>query len=404
MSGVIVIGGGQAAVSFAAKFRSLDAETNVTIIGEEPALPYQRPPLSKKYATGEMALEQLYLRPKSWYDDQNITLMSGTRVASINREVKTVVLADGASLPYSKLMLATGSKVRKLPDAVSGGLKGIFYVRTLADADSFGVTLSKGKHVLIVGGGYIGLEAAAVCAKKGMRVTLIEAAPRILQRVACEETSDWFRALHREEGVTIREGIGLEKFEGVDGTVNRAVLSDGSTLDIDVAVVGIGILPCSDLAKDAGLIVDDGIVVDAYARTDDPDIFAAGDCAVAEYDGLMTRLESVPNAIEQATVAAQNAAGETNVPYEAKPWFWSDQYDVKLQIAGLNRGYDRVVIRTGDTPRSVAHFYYRQGQLIAIDAMNAPRVYMIGKRVIEAGKNILPEQAADTEFNLKTLM
>ena len=404
MSGVIVIGAGQAARSFAAKFRSFDAETELTIIGEEPAIPYQRPPLSKKYATGEMALEQLYLRPQKWYDDQNITLRTDTKVTSVDRANKTVSLADGAQLPYSKLMFATGSEVRKLPSAVTHDLSGIFYVRTLADADAFGETLAQGKRVLIVGGGYIGLEAAAVCAQKGMQVTLVEASERILQRVACKETSDWFRNLHNSEGVEIKEGIGLSHFEGENGQVTKAVLADGSDIEVDVAVIGIGILPRVELAEACGLNVDNGIVVDASARTSDPDIFAAGDCAVAIYEDQPTRLESVPNAIDQANIAAENAATGGDKPYLAKPWFWSDQFDVKLQIAGLNRGYDAVVVRPGDTDRSASHFYYKDGQLKAIDAMNAPRVYMVGKRIIEAGKTITPEQAADPDVDLKSLM
>lgn len=404
MSGVIVIGAGQAAASFAAKFRSLDAETPLTIFGDEPVIPYQRPPLSKKYATGEMEKPQLFLRPESWYADQNVDLQTNVSVTSIDRAARVVHLSDGRTAPWSKLMIATGSRVRELPAAVTHGLSGVHYVRTLADADRFGVELQEGRRVVIVGGGYIGLEAAAVCAAKGMKVTLVEASERILQRVACAETSDWFRALHSSEGVDIREGIGLSHFEGKDGALTGAVLADGTRIDADAAVVGIGIIPNTELASQAGLSVDNGIVVNGQCQTNDPDIYAAGDCAVTAFKGLPTRLESVPNAIDQASVAGIHAATGEVPDYVAKPWFWSDQFDVKLQIAGLNRGYTDVVTRAGDTARSAAHFYYSGDQLLAIDAMNAPRVYMIGKRLIEAGKTILPAQAADTAFDLKSLM
>jgi 3-phenylpropionate/trans-cinnamate dioxygenase ferredoxin reductase subunit len=404
MASIIVIGAGQAAAAFAAKFRTFDTDTPITIIGDEPSIPYQRPPLSKKYATGDMTLAQLNLRPAGWYGDKNVDLVTHTSVVDIDRDTKIATLSDGTQRTWSKLVFATGSRVRELPDAVTKDLRGIHYLRTLADADVFGAALRTGKRVLIVGGGYIGLEAAAVCATKGMDVTLVEASKRILQRVACTETSDWFRALHRAHGVTLHEGLGLSHFGGKDGELTSAVMTDGSVIDADIAVVGIGIIPNDTLAQSCGLEVANGIVVDAFCQTSDPDIYAAGDCAVAPYRDIPTRLESVPNAIDQANIAAENIANATATPYVAKPWFWSDQYDVKLQIAGLNRGYDTVVTRAGDTARSMAHFYYKDGQLLAIDAMNAPRVYMIGKRLLEAGKSISPDHAGDVTFDLKSLL
>lgn len=404
MASIIVIGAGQAAAAFAAKFRTFDTDTQITIIGDEPAIPYQRPPLSKKYATGDMTVAQLNLRPERWYGDQNVELVTHTSVLAIDRDAKTVSLSDGTQRAWSKLVFATGSRVRELPEAVTKGLRSIHYLRTLADADLFGAALQTGKRVLIVGGGYIGLEAAAVCATKGMDVTLVEASERILQRVACKETSDWFRALHRAHGVTLHEGLGLSHFEGKGGVLTSATMTDGSVIKAEVAVVGIGIIPNDTLAQSCGLEVANGIVVDAFCQTSDPDIYAAGDCAVAPYCDIPTRLESVPNAIDQANIAAANIANATATAYVAKPWFWSDQYDVKLQIAGLNRGYDHVVTRAGDTDRSRAHFYYHGDQLLAIDAMNAPRVYMIGKRLLEAGKSIAADLAADVTFDLKTLL
>ena len=404
MTGVIIIGAGQAAASFVAKFRTLDQKTALTIYGDEPEIPYQRPPLSKKYATGDMVKAQLYLRPETWYSDQNIRLKTSVKVTSIDRTKRTVHLSDGTIDKWTKLMIATGSRVRELPQSVTNNLSGLHYVRTLEDADHFGEVLKPGRRIVIVGGGYIGLEAAAVCAQKGMKVTLVEAAARILQRVACEETSAWFKRLHLEEGVDIIEGVGLSHFEGQGGKLTRAVLSDKSVIDAEVAVVGIGILPNTELAEACELVVENGIVVNGVCQTNDPDIYAAGDCAVTDYNGISTRLESVPNAIDQATVAGIHAATGEAPNYVAKPWFWSDQFDVKLQIAGLNRRYTSVVTRPGKTSRSMAHFYYHGDTLLAIDAMNAPSVYMIGKRLLEAGKTIPPEHAADVEFNLKSLL
>ena len=377
MTGVIIIGAGQAAASFVAKFRALDQKTALTIYGDEPEIPYQRPPLSKKYATGDMAKAQLYLRPETWYSDQNIRLKTSVEVTSIDRTKRTVHLSDGTIAKWTKLMIATGSRVRELPQSVTNNLSGLHYVRTLEDADHFGEVLKSGRRIVIVGGGYIGLEAAAVCAQKGMKVTLVEAGARILQRVACEETSAWFKRLHVEEGIDIKEGVGLSHFEGQGGKLTRAVLSDKSVIDAEVAVVGIGILPNTELAEACELVVENGIVVNGVCQTNDPDIYAAGDCAVTDYNGISTRLESVPNAIDQATVAGIHAATGAAPNYVAKPWFWSDQFDVKLQIAGLNRGYTSVVTRPGKTSRSMAHFYYRGDTLLAIDAMNAPSVYMI---------------------------
>ncbi|MEM8980207.1 MAG: FAD/NAD(P)-binding oxidoreductase [Pseudomonadota bacterium] len=403
MFGILIIGAGQAAASFSASYRAVDPDTPITLVGQEPSIPYQRPPLSKKYALGEMSVAQLHLRPDTWYADQNVTLITGQAVTEISREAKSAKLSDGRELSWDKLFFATGADVRRLPESVTKGLSNILYLRSLADADALAEKLEAGKRIVIVGGGYIGLEAAAVCAKQGMNVTLLEAAPRILQRVACAETADWFRELHESEGVRIIEGTGLSHFEGHDGTLQAAHLSDGTVLEADLALVGIGIVPNVNLAEAAGLRVATGIEVDHTGQTSDPAIYAAGDCAEFRYQGQPTRLESVPNAIDQATIAAQAMSGQ-DVTYLVKPWFWSDQYDVKLQIAGLNRGYDQVVTRPCEKPRSAAHFYYREGQLCAVDAMNEPRVYMVSKRLLEAGKTIAPEQAMDPAFELKSLL
>ena len=403
MNGVVVIGAGQAASSFAVKFRSLDQTTAITIVGDEPFVPYQRPPLSKKYATQDIGKDQLMLRPESWYEDNDVDLRTGVTVVSVDRFAKTIKLGDRDELHWDRLVFATGSRARRLPDAVTKGLAGIHYLRSMEDADAFGDELVEGRNVLIVGGGYIGLEAAAVCAVRGLNVTLVEASERILQRVACAETSNWFRNLHAGHGVVFKEGVGLANLSGEDGHLTHATLSDGTVVQADFALIGIGIIPNVELANDAGLEVEGGIVVDEFCRTNDPTVYAAGDCAAFSYNRQITRIESVPNAIDQANAVAINMNSEP-VPYQAKPWFWSDQYDVKLQIAGLNRGYDRVVVRAGGNTSTVSHLYYKGDELIAVDAMNEPRVYMVSKRLLEAGKTISVEQALDHEFDLKSLL
>jgi 3-phenylpropionate/trans-cinnamate dioxygenase ferredoxin reductase subunit len=399
MSGVVVIGAGQAGASLVAKLRSEGYQGPITLIGEEPVPPYQRPPLSKKYLLGEMALERLYLRPESYYAEAGIDLRLGVRVTGIDRAARAVVMG-AERLGYEHLVLATGSRPRHLPAAIGGDLGGVHVVRTLADVDAMAPGFVPGARVLIVGGGYIGLEAAAVAASRGMQVILVEMAPRILQRVAAKETSDYFRALHGRHGVDIREGVGLERLLG-DGQVSGARLSDGTELAVDMVIVGVGIVPDTALAEAAGLAIDNGIAVDAQGRSSDPAIWAAGDCASFPYGDGRLRLESVPNAIDMADCVAGNILGR-GVDYVPKPWFWSDQYDVKLQIAGLSTGYDRIVTRDGAA--SVSFWYYRGEALLAVDAMNDPRAYMVGKRLIDAGKSADPAVVADAAADLKVLL
>lgn len=401
MQNVVVIGAGQAGASLVAKLRTLEFTGQITLVGEESAPPYQRPPLSKDYLLGEMAMERLYLRPESFYAENDIDLRLSDTAVSIDRADK-VVIAGGEAIPYDQLALTTGSVPRRLPGRIGGELGGVHVVRTLADVDAMAPDCTEGRRVLIVGGGYIGLEAAAVCAKLGMKVTLVEMAPRILQRVACAETADYFRAVHTEHGVDLREGLGLTRLTG-DTHVTGAELDDGSTLDVDMVIVGVGITPTTALAEAAGLTIENGIAVDELGRTSDPAIWAAGDCASFPQAGARIRLESVPHAIDHAECVAENmlGAGRTYVP---KPWFWSDQYDVKLQIAGLNTGYDRIVTRPGDNPGSQSIWYFAGGRLLAVDAMNDARSFMIGKRLIEGGKIVTPEAIADPATDLKALM
>lgn len=399
MSGIVIIGAGQAGSSLAIKLRALGYQGTVTLIGEEPYAPYQRPPLSKTYLLGEMALERLYLRPEEVYRDQNIELRLGTQVTAID-PVAQVISLGAETLSYDQLALTTGSTPRLLPEAIGGRLKNVFAVRGLADVDAMRPAFERGGHVLIIGGGYIGLEAAAVAAKRGLKVTLVEMADRILQRVACAETSDYFRALHQSHGVTLLEGVGLSSLTGTDH-VTGAILSNGATLDIDFALVGVGIQPNTQLADAAGLTLNNGIETNALGQTSQSKIWAAGDCASFPYQGQRIRLESVPNAIDQAEVVAANMLGAQKA-YHATPWFWSDQYDVKLQISGLNQGFENVVTRIGEAGRS--HWYYKAGQVLAVDAMNDPRAYMVAKRLIEAGKTADSALVADPGSNLKALL
>ena len=399
MSGIVIIGAGQAGASLAITLRALGYKGDVTLIGEEPVPPYQRPPLSKKYLLGNMALDRLYLRPIGFYTEQLISLRLNSQVTSINCTENTISIGD-EKLSYEHLALTTGSSPRRLPAAIGGTLKGVFAVRSLADVDAMQPAFKRGGHVLIIGGGYIGLEAAAVAAAKGLKVTLVEIANRILQRVACTETSDYFRALHESRGVRILEGVGLERLTG-DGQVTGAILSNGQVLEINFAIVGVGILPDTSLAEAAGLKLNNGIETNSQGQTSVQNIWAAGDCASFPHQGGRIRLESVPNAIDQAEVVAANMLGAAR-DYIATPWFWSDQFDVKLQIAGLNTGFTDIILRNSGSARS--HWYYKSTTLLAVDAMNDPRAYMVAKRLIQAGKSADPITVADPQSDLKVLL
>lgn len=402
MSGTIIIGAGQAGASAAAKLRNLGYDDDITLIGAESAPPYQRPPLSKKYMLGEMDLERLYLRPIDYYESNNITLRLGTKVDAIDTATKSITIQD-ETLSYDNLILTTGSWPRRLPAKIGGDLRGVYYMRDLADSDAMADEFQEGRRALIIGGGYIGLEAAAVAAKKGVKVTLVEMADRILQRVAAPQTSDFFRAAHAAQGVDIREGVGLDHLIDHNGRVGAAKLSDGSEIEIDFAIVGVGIIPASELAEAAGITLDNGIMVDEFGRTSAPNVYAAGDCASLPFRGDRIRLESVQNAIDQAENVAENIMGQ-NIPYAPMPWFWSDQYDIKLQIAGLNRGYDAVYARREPESDTPSYWYYRGETLLAVDAINDSRAYMVGKRLIEMGASPAPKEVMDPNTNLKELL
>ena len=400
MTHVVVIGAGQAGAAVVARLRAEGHQGDITLIGAEPHPPYQRPPLSKGYLLGEIGAERLWLRGADFYAEHGITLRLGQTVTAIDPVAKTITVGTD-TVAYDELVLTTGSHPRRLPATVGGELPGVYTVRSLADVDAMKAEFTAGRRLIIVGGGYIGLEAAAVAAKLGLDVTVLEMAPRILQRVAAPETSDYFRALHQAHGVKVLESTGLDRLLG-DTHVTGARLTNGTELPADFVIVGVGILPGTQLCDAANIALENGIRTDAHGRTNQPHVWAAGDCASFPWRSGRLRLESVGNAIEQAEAVADNILGR-DTPYHAHPWFWSDQYDTKLQIAGLNTGYDRIVTR-GPEGEAVSFWYYNGDTLLAVDAMNDPRAYMVGKRLIEMGKSPDPVAISDPATVLKTLL
>ena len=397
---MIVIGAGHAGGQAAASLRQEGFEGEIVIIGDEPHIPYQRPPLSKQYLAGEHGLERVYLRPEKFYADRNVTIRSGVRVEAIDRAAQTVSTSDGAVLAYSKLLLATGSRPRLL-QLDGADLPGIHYLRTIADVDAIRAEMAPGRKVVVVGGGYIGLEVAAVCVEAGLEVRVIEMEERILQRVTTPAMSDFYQGLHGGRGVSVHTGTTVTGFAG-NGAVGQ-VLCGGSAFDADLVIVGIGIVPNVELAAEAGLPCDNGIVVDDHCRTADADIYAAGDCTNHPNPLLnrRLRLESVPNAMEQARVAAANMCGGDKV-YASVPWFWSDQYDLKLQMVGFAADGDTEVLRGDKSANSFAVFHLKDGALAAVDAVNSPKEFMICRRLI--GQELDPQALADPDTDLKSLL
>tara|TARA_Y100000739_G_scaffold229541_1_gene244622 strand:- start:1605 stop:2816 length:1212 start_codon:yes stop_codon:yes gene_type:complete len=401
MTGVVVIGAGQAGASLCAKLRQSGFDGKLSLVGNEKYPPYQRPPLSKKYLLGEINLERLYIKPQKFYTDYDINLILGSSISNINTN-RSVVYYNDECLKFDHLVFTTGSTPRQLPENMVRGLKNIFYIRSVDDVNQMASTFSEGKKALIIGGGYIGLEAASVCRQLGINVTLIEMSNRILKRVASPETSNFFRKIHEDQGVEILESTGLKSFLG-ESEVTGAILQDGKTIKFDFVIVGIGIIPNDNIAKNAGLEIENGIKTNLFGQTSNETIWAAGDCASFLFNNKYTRLESVQNAIDQAENVAENILG-ANKEYNPSPWFWSDQYDIKLQITGLNIGYDKLVVRHKPGDRGLSHWYFKMGKLISVDAINDPRSYMIGKRIIETSKKISPKVITDFNFDLKNLL
>lgn len=399
----VIIGASHAAASMAATLRQEGWEGKITMVGEEQHPPYHRPPLSKAGLMGGKDAASLAIRPRDFYDAQGIELRLGVRAEHIDREAQSVALSDGTSLAYSQLALMTGALPRRI-SLPGSDLDGVHYLRNIRDVDAIRAQLKPGKSAVIVGGGYIGLETAASLRSAGMQVTVLEAMSRVLQRVTAPEVSAFFTRVHEEEGVTVVTDTTVSAFNGKDA-LTGVTCSDGREFAADIAIVGIGVVPDTVLAEAAGLEVSDGIVVDEFARTSDEHILAAGDCTYhynPVYDRWL-RLESVQNANEQARTAAKTVAGNP-VAYHALPWFWSDQYDIKLQIAGLSAGYDDVVVR-GDiaSGRSFSLFYLCGGRLVATDAINRPRDFMAAKRAVLDGCTPAPAALADESVELKTL-
>jgi 3-phenylpropionate/trans-cinnamate dioxygenase ferredoxin reductase component len=399
---VVIVGAGQAGAQVAVSLRQLGFAGEITLLGEEPHLPYQRPPLSKAYLSGEMALERTWLRSEGYYQKHGIDLRLGVRVARILRAERTVVCADGARLAYDMLALCTGTRARRL-DVPGVDLPGALYLRILADADRIKAAVTPGANAAIIGGGYIGLEVAASLRKLGCTVAVIEALERVMNRVVAAPVSAFFAAEHARHGVEIVTDAAVAALEG-DSLVQRAVCTDGRSFPADLAVIGIGAVPNDELARDAGLEVANGVVVDGFGRTSDPAIFAAGDVTIhpsALFDRRM-RLESVHNAMEQAKAVARAIAGQPQA-YADVPWFWSDQYDLKLQIAGVGEPDDELILRGDPATRAFSCLHLREGRLVAIDCVNRGADFLAAKKLIAERRPIDRAGAADPEIRLSEL-
>ena len=400
---LVIVGASHAAAELITTLRKKKFQGEIVLIGDEPLLPYQRPPLSKKYFTDEVSVDQLFIRPPASYESAAVTQMLSRTAESIDRENKVVLLDDGGSVAYDKLVIATGTRARQLQ---ADGIESVqaCYLRTKQDVDTIKAAL-KGKHrLLVIGAGYIGLEVAASAVSSGIEVTVLEAMDRVLERVTGVDVSDFYQSLHRRRGIDLRLSTVLQEF-GSDDDGAYALLPSGEQIGFDCVVVGIGVVPNVELAEAAGLECDNGIVVNEFCQTGDPDIYAIGDCTNhhSPLYGRRMRLESVPNAVGQAKTAAVSICGE-NQAYDEVPWFWSDQYDVKLQTAGLCQGHDEAVIR-GDVEQSkFAVFYLRDQRLIAVDAINSPAEFMVSKKLIAAKAIPDAELLADPEVPIKFLL
>ena len=400
---VVIAGAGHAAGQLVTSLRQHKFEGQIVLVGDEPYLPYQRPPLSKKFLAGEMPAERLYVKPASFYEDAGVELHLATRVTAIDRAGKHLETDAGEPLAYDRLVLALGASVRRLP-IEGAALSGVHYLRSIADVEGIRGDLEPGRRLVVIGAGYIGLEVAAVARQAGLEVTVIEMAERVMSRVVSPEISDFYQIQHTEQGVRFRLSTGVDALSGKK-RVKSVTTSDGEDIPADLVVIGVGIAPNTQLAAAAGLPVDNGIVVDDHCRTEDPDIFAVGDCTVhpnAIYNRQL-RLESVHNAVEQAKTAGANICGK-DAAYSQVPWFWSDQYDLKLQIAGLSEGYDDVAIRGNPAERSFSCLYLRDGRLIACDAINAPRDFVQSKQLIADQALIAVEKLANPDVALKDML
>lgn len=400
---VIIIGAGQAGGETAQRLRQGGFAGEITLIGDEPQAPYQRPPLSKAYLKGELSMDRLLLRPASVYAEEHVALLTPCRAVWIDRTNKKVRVEGGRELPYDALVIATGARPRKL--SLSGAdLEGAFLFRTAADVDAVRPRFTKGAKLAVIGAGYIGLEVAAVARQLGLEVTVIETAVRPLARVTSPEVAGFFLDEHTRQGVRFVLGGQPALIKGND-YVTGVTLADGMEIAADIVIAGIGVSPETALAQQCGLTVENGIVTDRQCRSSDPSIFAIGDCAsrpMQHFDNRIARLESVHNAVEGGRIVATAILGQDYV--EETPWFWSDQYDLKLQIAGLFQGYDKIVLRGALQDRAFAAFYYQGPRLIAVDAVNRPGEFLGAKMVIQKGKTIAPDVLTDMSRPMKELV
>ena len=391
---IVIVGAGQAAAQAVETLRRKGYAHALTVIGEEPWLPYQRPPLSKKFLTGAIDADHLPIRHRAFYDEHAVTLHLGRRATHLDPAACTVTLDDGRTLDYDALLLATGSRARRL-DLPGATLAGVHALRTLADVETIRAAARPGARAVIVGGGYIGLETAASLCELGLEVTVLEVAERVMSRVVAEPVSRFYETEHARHGVRIVLGTAVAGLDG-DTQVRAVRCADGSEHPADLVIVGVGVSPVDELARAAGLACDDGIVVDEYCRTSDPHVFAAGDCTnhpSVRY-GRRMRLESVDHAFEQATSAALNLMGVATV-HDRTPWFWSDQYDLKLVIVGVAQGHDRAVVRGDPASRCFSVCYLADGELIAVDTVNSPKDQMAARKLVAARVHPDPARLAD---------
>lgn len=398
----VIVGAGQAAAQAVQTLRQSGFAGAITLVGDEPYLPYQRPPLSKKFLAGELTRERLLLRPPAFYTEKGVELIVDCRAAELDASARAVRLTNGRTLRYDRLLLATGSRARKL--GIPGAdLPGLLYLRTIADVDAINAALTPGARVVLIGAGYIGLEVAAVLVQRGFAVTVLEAAERVMARVVSAPVAEYYAQRHTAAGVALHLRAAVSGLGGRD-RVTHVEAADGRRFPCDVAIVGIGVEPVVELAAKAGLPCADGIVVDEHAQTEDPNVFGAGDCTShwLPLYGRRVRLESVANAIHQAKVAAAAMLG-TPAEYSEAPWFWSDQYDLKLQIAGLAAGYDELVVRGDPQTGSFAVYYLAGGTVIAADAINSPRDFLHARKLVAARRAVPAAALGDPTTDLAAL-
>lgn len=397
---IVIIGAGQGGLQAAESLRSAKYEGEILLLGDEKHLPYNRPPLSKAFLLGEATQDQLTIRQSAVFDKKNITLKTGVRVEQVDAKARTLTCETGEEIKYDKVIFATGSRAR-VPDIANVTASGVFCMRTLDDALQISSQMDEVENLVVVGGGFIGLEMAAVGRKLGKAVSVVEFADRLMARVVSAEVSEDFRKLHEANGCKVLLDSAAKEIVADNGHVTGLLLNNGDVIKADMVVLGVGVLPNQELAAQAGVECDGGIVIDNKGKTSDPDIYAIGDCSAQRLnDGSLRRLESVQNAVEMAKAAAHDIMGKDK-PFQAAPWFWSDQYDVKLQMVGLSQGYDEIVSRGDKTSGSFSYFYFSKGKLIAIDSYNQSSDHMVGRKLLAGENSLTAQQGADVDFKLR---